>query len=89
MEVALNRTKLMMITSGRYFCLMRSTTYVPGDVSVLYVQQYIHALGEEYLLLHRPDRHDFQSHMVPSTSDGARPNVNFKKNMLILTNITN
>ena len=55
-------------------------------MSVLYVQQYSHALAKEYLLLHKPDYHDFQSYMARSTSDGARPNVDYRKSRLIYTN---
>ena len=49
------------------------------------MQQYIPVLAKEYLLLHEPDSHDFQSYMARSTSDGARPNENSK---LIRTNRT-
>ena len=49
------------------------------------MQQYIHALAKEYLLLHKPDYHDFQSYMA---SDGARPNVDYRKSKLVRTNRT-
>ena len=52
------------------------------------MQQYIHALAKEYLLLHKPDYHDFQSYMARSTSDGARPDVDYRKSKLIRTNKT-
>ena len=52
------------------------------------MQQYIHALAKKYLLLHKPDYHDFQSYMARSTSDGARPNVDYRKSKLIRTKIT-
>ena len=61
---------------------------MPRDVSVLYVKQYINALAKEYLLLHKPDYHDFQSYMARSISDGARPNVDYRKSKLIRTNTT-
>ena len=52
------------------------------------MQQYIHALAKEYLLLHKPDYRDFQSYMARSTGDGARPNADYRKSKLIRTNIT-
>ena len=52
------------------------------------MQQYIHVLAKEYLLLHKPDYHDFQSYMARLTSDGARPNVDYRKSKLIRTNRT-
>ena len=52
------------------------------------MQQYIHPLANEYLLLHKPDYHDFQFYMAHSTSDGARPNVDYIKSKLICTNRT-
>ena len=45
-------------------------------------------LLKEYLLLHKPDYHDFQSYMARSTSDGARPNIDYRKSKLIRTNKT-
>ena len=79
-----------MINSSKYFvsCVSTIINKVPRDVSVLYVQQYIHALAKEYLLLHKPDYHDFQPYMARSTSDGARPNVDYTKSKLIRTNRT-
>ena len=78
-------------TNDNYFnkfvsCI--STTKVPRDGSVLYAQQYIHALAKEYLLLHNPDYRDFQSYMARSTSNGARPNFDSRKSKLIRTNRT-
>ena len=67
---------------------MQKNTEVPRDVSVLYLQQYIHALAKEYLILHKPDYHDFQFYMARSTSDGARPNVDYRKSKFIRTNTT-
>ena len=52
------------------------------------MQQHIYALAKEYLLQHKPDYHDFQSYMARSTSDGARPNVDYRKIKLIRTNRT-
>ena len=52
------------------------------------MQQYIHALAKEYLILHKPDYHEFQSYMARSTSDGARPNVDYRKSKLIRTKRT-
>ena len=42
-------------------------------------------LTQEYLRLHKKDYHDFQSYMACSTSDGARPNFDYRKSKLILT----
>ena len=52
------------------------------------MQQYIHALAKEYLLLHKPDYHDFQPYMARSTSNGARPNVDYGESKVIRTNRT-
>ena len=52
------------------------------------MQHNTHALVEEYLLLHKPDYHDFQSYMARSTSDGTRPNVDYRKSKLIRTHRT-
>ena len=52
------------------------------------MQQYIHARVKEYLLLHKPDYHDFQSYVARLTSDCARPNADYKKSKLIRTNGT-
>ena len=52
------------------------------------MQQYIHAFAKEYLLLHKPDHHDFQSYTPRSTGFGARPNVDYRKRKLIRTNKT-
>ena len=52
------------------------------------MQKHIHALAKEYLLLHKPDFHDFQFCVARSTSDGARPNVDYRKSKLIRTNRT-
>ena len=53
------------------------------------MQQNIHALAKEYLLLHKPDYHDFQSYMARSTSDGARPNADYRRSKLVRTNKIN
>ena len=45
-------------------------------------------LLKEYLLLHKPDYHDFQSYIARSTSDCTRPNVDYRKSKLIRTNGT-
>ena len=88
MEVALTDTKLMLFISSKFFGSSVSTTNVPRDVSVLYVQKFIHEIAKGYLLLHKPDYYDFQSYMARSTSDGARLNVDYRRSKLIPTNIT-
>ena len=52
------------------------------------MQKYIHEIAKEYLLLHKPDYHDFQSYMARSISDGARPNVDCRMSKLNRTNTT-
>ena len=52
------------------------------------MQQYIHALAKEYLLLHKPDYHGFQSYMARSFIDNAWPNFDYRKSKLIRTNRT-
>ena len=48
----------------------------------------MHALAEEYLLLHKPEYHDFQSYMARPTNDGARPTVDYRKSKLTRINRT-
>ena len=73
---------------ARIFVSCVLTTKISRDVSILYVQQYIHALTKEYLLLHKPDYNVFQTYMARSTTNGVRPNVDYGKIKLIRINRT-
>ena len=52
-----------------------------------YVLQYFHALAKKYLLLFPTQTKllELQSYMARSTSDGARPNVDYRKSKLFLS----